>query len=115
MRQYSLSKTTLFVLCALLTLSGCKHFHVDMGWARPASLPINNPPPGPPEYQQGFRDGCESGYSGYANNFNKVFHTWKQDPELAQNPVYYQIWKDAYAYCANYGMMTDEHGWGNWR
>lgn len=75
-------------------------------------LPSNS---GPPEYMQGYKDGCESGYSGYANQFNKNFWTWKQDPQLAQEKVYYQIWKDAYSYCAFYGMMADEHGLGNWR
>ncbi|MDB2415428.1 hypothetical protein N9W34_06625 [Rickettsiales bacterium] len=101
------------LLIILLFLSSCTEMHSDFGWARPASLSME-PPDGPPEYQQGFRDGCESGYSGYSNNFNKYFYTWKQDPILAQDPVYYQIWKDAYAYCANYGMMVDLHGMRNW-
>ncbi len=84
-------------------------------WVKPYEYNLEDPPPGPPEYQKGFTDGCESGYSGYANNFNKLFYTWKQDPELTTNNVYYQMWKDAYAYCAVIGMMVDEHGLGNWR
>ena len=88
--------------------------HVRPGWAKPADFNMD-PPEGPEIYQQGYRDGCESGFSGYANSFNKMFWTWKQDPELAQNEVYYQIWKDAYSYCATWGMMADEHGLGNWR
>ena len=86
--------------------------HFDLGFARPSSLKFS-PPDGPPHYQQGWLDGCESGLKGYGNNFNKVFHKYKQDPELAQNPEYYQIWKDAYGYCAMYAMSVGNHGLGN--
>lgn len=104
----------LALFSSLLNVSGCTHYDTQWGFAKPATL-VMKPPPGPPEYEQGWLDGCESGYSGYGNSTNKQFHTWRQDPILAQNPVYYQIWKDAYWYCANYGMMTDEHGLGNWK
>lgn len=88
--------------------------HSDTGWGRPASFDMT-PPDGPPIYQQAFKDGCESGFSGYADSWNKMFWTWKQDPKLAQDRTYYQMWKDAYSYCALYGMMSIEHGMGNWR
>jgi len=105
----------IFVLTvSTFTLCGCTEMHWNFGGTKPTGMSFE-PPPGPPEYQQGFRDGIESGYSGYANSFNKMFYTWKQDPVLAQNPVYYQIWKDAYAYGALWGMMADMHGWGNMR
>ena len=58
-------------------------------------------------------DGCETGVAGYGNAFYKTFHTAKQDPLLAQNKVYYQVWKDAYAYCATYMMTQATHGFGN--
>jgi hypothetical protein len=66
-------------------------------------------------YRQGYKDGCESGWQAYTNTWNKNFFNWKQDPALAQNNVYYQIWKDAYSYCGYYAMISDEHGLGNWR
>ncbi len=103
------------VICSILfLLTGCTEFHFAPGWAKPSTVSFE-PPPGPEIYQQGFKDGLESGLSGYSNSFNKMFWTWKQDPELAQNKIYYQIWKDAYAYGALVGMMADEHGMGNWR
>jgi hypothetical protein len=90
----------------LIMLDGC-------AWmTKPMSLDMT-PPPGPPEYQQGFLDGCETAIGAYANPFYKTFHTAKQDAELAQNKVYYQIWKDAYAYCAVYIMAQKTHGYGN--
>ncbi len=110
----SLRLSKYIVILMALLISGCTNMHSDFGWAKPAEFDME-PPPGPPIYQQGYRDGCSSGFSGYANNFNKMFWKWKQDPKLAQDKVYYQIWKDAYAYCALWGMMADEHGLGNWR
>jgi hypothetical protein len=107
---------TLGLLCIISVLSGCTEMNFHSFGTKPSSFMMEMPENAGPEiYRQGYKDGCESGYSGYANSFNKVFYSWRQDPELAQNPVYYQIWKDAYAYCANYGMMVDSHGLGNWR
>lgn len=115
--SFLIRRPLLFLAAILLiySLTACTTLNFELGWAKPSSLLMKTPPAGPPEYQQGYIDGCETGYSGYGNQFNKQFHTWKQDPILAQNQVYYQVWKDAYAYCALYGMMTDEHGLGNWR
>jgi hypothetical protein len=105
---------TLFLM--MLALTGCQAFHVSFAsFTRPTTLAMMDPPPGSEEYQQGYIDGCKSGYAAYSNNFNKLFYQWTQDWKLAQEPVYYQIWKDAYAYCANYGMMADMHGLGNFR
>jgi hypothetical protein len=103
----------LWVSTAFLT-AGCGASRSDFGFMRPAQL-VMEPPAGSPEYQQGWIDGCESGYSGYGNHTNKLFYSWRQDPILTNNPVYYQSWRDAYSYCATYGMMTDEHGLGNRR
>lgn len=63
-----------------------------------------NPPPGPPEYQQGWADGCETGMHSYTNSLAKFVGAYqmKQDPNLVNNNVYYQVWKDAFLYCAIY-------------
>lgn len=105
-------KSLLVIL--ILLLSACTNYHSDVGFMSPASL-VKEINFGSEIYRQGYKDGCESGYAGYASSLTKLFHKWVQDPELAQNKVYYQIWKDAYGYCAYYAMMTDEHGLGNWR
>jgi hypothetical protein len=104
----------LLLLIITVHLNACTYFHVNPGWAKSPELDMT-PPPGPAIYQQGFKDGCESGYSGYAFSGQKLFWHWKQDPALTENKVYYQIWKDAYAYCANYAMIETEMGLGNWR
>ena len=107
-------KKNIWLLAIVFFIPGCEFLHMNPGWAKTADFNMD-PPDGPEIYQQGYKDGCQSGYSAYATSFNKLFWTWKQDPELAQNEVYYKIWKDAYSYCALWGMMGDEHGLGNWR
>lgn len=93
----------------VVLLGGCSSMHMDFNWAKPTHLDMT-PPEGTPEYEKGFVDGCNSGWKAYTNTFNKVWGGFEQDPELAQNPVYYQVWKDAYAYCAAYANSTSEHG-----
>lgn len=106
----------LLVICVVsLQLPGCTFGHSKFKFGTMAASVNAEPPPGPPIYQKGFRDGFESGYSGYGGSFSKLFYTWKQDPKLVDNEMYYRIWKDAYAYGALLGMMTDEHMLGNWR
>ncbi len=57
------------------------------------------PPEGPPEYQQGWKDGCETGIAANTTDFYKFFNKIKMDPELIKNPVYRRVWTDAYNYC----------------
>lgn len=104
-------KTTILRSITILffALGGCTSGHMDFNWAKPSSLDMK-PPPGPPEYQKGWVDGCNSGWKGYGTTFNKVWGKFEQDPELAQNPVYYQVWKDAYAFCSAYAMSNGEIG-----
>ncbi len=102
---------TLLILC----VSGCADFRADLSFTRASSLPLNQKLNGPPEFQQGFKDGCETGYGAWGNIFAHTFYGWKQDPILAQNPAYQQIWIDAYSYCRIYAEQVDEHGWGNFR
>ncbi len=98
----------------MVCINCCTYWHSDIQIGRPASgeTEISY---GPAIYRQGYKEGCESGNSGYGNNFNKMWFTWKQDPNLVLNPVYYQVWKDAYAFCAYQQMQNDEHSLGNWR
>jgi hypothetical protein len=101
-------------LSILLLITGCKNFHANTRLGNPAghAMEVNY---GPELFRKGYKDGCSSGYSGYGDNFHKFFHAWAQDPNLVTEPMYYQVWKDAYAYCAFASMMHPEMGLGNWR
>ena len=102
------------LVCVLIVfgLSACTSMHFDPSFTKPASLDMT-PPKGPPEYEQGWRDGCETGIAGYGSAFNKLFHTAKKNVNYVRNPVYNQIWRDAYAYCRVFVKTTQLHGWGN--
>lgn len=59
-------------------------------------------PEGPTNFRKGWRDGCETGISSTANRLQRSFYHFKQDYQLAQDPVYYKGWKAAYNYCNRY-------------
>lgn len=59
-------------------------------------------PPGPTNFQLGWRDGCETGIAASANTFQRQFYRFKQDSTLAQDPTYYTGWRNAFNYCQRY-------------
>ena len=67
----------------------------------PTFLP---PPPegGPQEFQQGWRDGCDTGLAQHGTDVYRSAFGFKQDPSLVLNPVYYKAWKDAENFCRTY-------------
>ena len=93
------------LLLALIcfTLTGCPR-----GTHAPEALrPINRifshmPEGGAPEYNKGWKEGCESGLSGMSNSFYASFYTHKIDVTMVNNEVYYKAWKDSYDYCKQY-------------
>lgn len=64
-------------------------------------LSSNFPPPGPPNYQQGMKDGCSTALSAIANSLLGVAHSGVHyDVNAAlHDKVYYKAWKDGYFYC----------------
>ncbi len=114
MQKWYSSIGCIALIMGVLAISGCKYGYMDFGGLRPAGFSPTITY-GPPDYRQGYADGCQSGYAGYGNSFNKMFLPWRQDPDKVTNPVYYQMWKDAYTYCAFAAMMHEEMALGNWR
>ena len=111
----NLGRILVVIILVALGLSGCasKDGRFYPWWAKPPSLDFT-PPPGPPEFQQGFRDGCESGFKGYSQHYNKIWWKFRQDPDLRNNPVYYKIWKDAYSHCAAFANSIADQGIGHY-
>jgi hypothetical protein len=98
---------SIFVLVSLFALTSCNRTpDGEISW-QPNSLDLT-PPPGPPEYKQGWSDGCESGANAYASNVYKMFKAFefKFDAKLRNDKVYYQVWKDAFLYCSIYWERT---------
>ena len=94
-----MKKITLLLFCSMLT--GCSGSVPD-GLKPNARLFTHMPSGGSPEYEQGWKEGCESGMSGMTNSFYQSFYVFKQDNQLLTNEVYYKAWKDSYDYCKGY-------------
>lgn len=57
-----------------------------------------------PEYLQGWDEGCETGLSTMVPGYYKSFYSYKIDPKMMANEVYYKAWKDSYTYCRHYAF-----------
>ena len=58
----------------------------------------------PEEYKSGWDDGCTTGLSTMVPGYYKSFYQYKLDPNMLDNKMYYQAWKDAYTYCRHYSF-----------
>lgn len=78
-----------FIILITLLLAGC----------RPAALWFVAPE-GPPDYQLGWQDGCDTGLSAEdANYMYRLAYGFKKRPEMAENDQYKSGWSDGMTYC----------------
>ncbi len=63
----------------------------------------------PPAYQQGWKEGCESGLSVKSNAMYQTFYHLQQTQPMISNPYYYKAWKSAFDYCRArvYGRLKE--------
>jgi hypothetical protein len=54
---------------------------------------------GPPEYQLGWEDGCDSGLSAEGGWTYKIMYGFKKRPEMAASDQYKQGWNEGFTYC----------------
>ena len=95
------------LLLLMILLGGCQSQSGWFDYSRPASMNIT-PPPGTPEFQQGWSDGCRAAIASINTDMNLMLasHKYKIDGQLwAQSKRYKTAWKDAHYYCA-YHMFT---------
>ena len=79
----------LMIIASLLAItSGCRPMYLN-------TLEI----PGPPEYQLGWEDGCDTGLSAEGEWYYKVMYGFKKRPEMAANDQYKQGWNEGFTYC----------------
>ena len=76
------------LLAALVALGGCRPF-----WL------LTVDPSGPPEYQLGWEDGCDSGLSAEGDWYFKIMYGFKKRPEMSANEQYKQGWNEGFTYC----------------
>ncbi len=104
MKQRTLILRTICLLGALILAASC----------RPSST-FYVEPNGPPEYQLGWQDGCDSGLSAGSTFLYKIMYGHKKRHEFAGNAMYQSGWSDASAYCrfALGNSMSKDPIWGN--
>jgi hypothetical protein len=54
---------------------------------------------GPPEYRQGYEDGCHSALGAYGTSMMKTVYHMTKTPKYTTNKMYNQVWKDSWNYC----------------
>ena len=76
------------LLVLMLVVSGCRPL-----WLQTVD------PTGPPEYQLGWEDGCDTGISAYGAYYYQLMYGFKKRPELSTNDQYKQGWNEGFTYC----------------
>ena len=88
----------LTILTLLIILSGCSKT-IDF-LSKPLILDMN-PPPGPPEYQAGYVDGCSLALQENQHNlFGMTFRVAYKHPVYNnKSNIYRRMWRSAYIHC----------------
>ena len=82
-----------------------------MGGCRPFWLQVVEPG-GPPEYQLGWEDGCDSGLSAEGGWEYKIMYGFKKRAEMSASDPYKQGWNEGFTYC-RYSLDTSQQP-GSW-
>lgn len=85
----------------ILVLGACRPFYL-----------LTVDPTGPPEYQLGWEDGCDSGISAYGAYYYQLMYGFKKRPEMSTNDQYKQGWNEGFTYCRF--QMDLSNTPGNW-
>ena len=93
----------IFAIILFVFVAACSAIN-GSGETRPTLPPFMPGPPqgGPPEFQEGWKDGCETGIGAHGNDVYRSSFKFKQNPSLVMNPIYYKAWKDGENYCRTY-------------
>ncbi len=94
---------------ALLILSSCR-MPTNFGFYQPITMDMNVPD-GPPEFKEGWRDGCRSGLANgnflnsdvYLTKEGASFSSIYSDSNHSDNAKYRSAWGNAYWVCMTYG------------
>ena len=96
-------KHIVVIIIAMVFLSSCTEGEgIFRETFKPTPAGMGDAPKGPPEFEAGWHDGCETGMGTMTSNYYKTFYKFKQDPSMIHNKMYYQAWKDSYTYCRQY-------------
>jgi hypothetical protein len=78
----------LLLLMLLLPLTSCRPFPLYF-----------EKPGGPPDYQLGWQDGCDTGVGVEGSMITRNMFGFKKRPEMYDNPLYQSGWNEGFTYC----------------
>lgn len=108
MRTKNLHINFILVSILLLFVTACNPVRP---W--PAGLVKEMSKDSPPEYQQGWKDGCESGLAAYGNDYYKTFYKFHYDEILMEkSKLYARIWQNSFKHCRSFVNRLLVEGWG---
>lgn len=81
-------KPILTAFSILLLASSCRP--MDLYYVEPS---------GPPEYQLGWQDGCDTGLSAEGGIVYKLLYGFRKRPEMGDNELYKSAWNEGFTYC----------------
>ena len=85
------------IICLMLLTSACSFKYMPQT-LKDSGIPQN----GSPEFNQGWRDGCDSGMAAFGNYTYKLIYNFKKDMRLLNNQEYTAAWNSAYNSCRWY-------------
>ena len=85
----------IFLTAILLMLAGCTQ---EGPW--PILMP--NHVEGSPEFQAGWKHGCESGFATYGTAIYKMWYSFHQEYAMMSNRDYDSAWHESFDYCRHY-------------
>lgn len=73
-------------------------------------------PEGTPKFQQGWKDGCSTGYHARGNGFYRSFHKIKQNSKLFMDPEYEFGHQRGYGFCYTKALshLNSGTGWDDY-
>lgn len=81
-------KPVLVAISLLLLTASCRP--MDLYYVEPS---------GPPEYQLGWQDGCDTGLSAEGGIMYKLMYGFRKRPEMGDNELYKSAWNEGFTYC----------------
>ena len=96
----------IFAIFLIFMLVACRgQVFSEKSMLAPLPAGMGYPPKdSPPDYLEGWYDGCYTGLSTMNQEIYKSFYGYKQNVDKADNIIYYQAWRDAYTYCRHYSF-----------
>lgn len=106
--QCGCMKKALILLCIVIGSAGCRP--LETYFIKPA---------GPPEYQLGWQDGCDTGLSAYGTLSHRIAYGFNKRPEMGSSEQYKQGWNEGFTYCrfvqdVNHPIEADVKRTGMW-